>query len=939
MRLTEADEAAQLSLLKQYASLMDVELAWALKALYDQRESSDTAYAAKAAYAVSALAAVADTTEIHALACWTRGMAAVDAGHMETAIAYINEAEAVFTMLNQPHAAASTQVSKLIALAILGRYDEAIECGLQTREVFLALGDLLTVGKIEQNLGGIHFRRDNYREAEEFYRTARERFATLNALQDLTKAENNLATVLTAQHKFRQAAPLYQLALTHAQHEGFAVTQAEIECNLGCLKLFQGRFDQALDYLERSRRRYAVLGMPHEAAVAEQELADAYLELNLAPEAAAIYARVIPIFAERGMRAEQARALAYAGRACLLLNQRDAARVHLNEARALYAVEGNVVGAALVTLTEADVYYAEGDFNAAHEAALRAEQAFRTAGAKGRMLLARWLQGETARALHWTQQAHTILLNTLQEAEMQVVPQLVQRCLTTLGLLYKAEGDVATAEMSFKQAVSVIESLRAPLPADEFRTAFIADKLTPYAELVRLCLAEGTPERVAEAFSYVERARARALVEMVSGALPPHPRPRDAFEAEVFARLEALQEDLNWFYSQINRARDGSAERRTVAIAALQNEVGEREARVLELTRQLQQRGQSVVISVEPPTIAQLQHHLGTDTVLVEYFSLDDELLVFIISNEGIAVVRQLGTWAVVEAALTQLRYQIDVLRHGAEHVHSHLHQLTERAQHHLRTLYDLLVRPIESHIGDRRVLVVPHRVLHYVPFHALYDGARYLIEQHEVAYMPSAGILPYCLGQPSHELQRAVFLGVPDTHTPRVRDEVLALAPLFPEAETLLGAAATLTALRAHASSADILHLACHGHFRPDNPLFSSLRLADGWLTVRETYDLELSCKLVVLSACETGVSAIAPGDELIGLARGFFSAGAPSLLVSLWTVDDAATEMFMVAFYTRLRSGVTPATALREAQCALLHLYPHPFFWSPFVLLGRWT
>ncbi|HEV2765888.1 MAG TPA: CHAT domain-containing protein, partial [Pyrinomonadaceae bacterium] len=169
-------------------------------------------------------------------------------------------------------------------------------------------------------------------------------------------------------------------------------------------------------------------------------------------------------------------------------------------------------------------------------------------------------------------------------------------------------------------------------------------------------------------------------------------------------------------------------------------------------------------------------------------------------------------------------------------------------------------------------------------------------------------------------------------------REEVRALAPLFPASVALLDEQATAAAVRLHAPEADVLHLACHGRFRPDNPLFSSLRLADGWLTVREAAALELRCGLVALSACETGVSAVAPGDELIGLARGFFAAGAPSLVLSLWTVDDAATADLMTDFYTRLRGGDGPAAALRHAQLHLLKRQPHPFFWSPFVLLGRW-
>src|SRR4029079_17276272 len=154
------------------------------------------------------------------------------------------------------------------------------------------------------------------------------------------------------------------------------------------------------------------------------------------------------------------------------------------------------------------------------------------------------------------------------------------------------------------------------------------------------------------------------------------------------------------------------------------------------------------------------------------------------------------------------------------------------------------------------------------------------------------------------------------DAQAPRVRDEILNLAPLFPSAEALIGESATVAALRKGAAGADILHLACHGQFRSDNPLFSSLRLADGWLTVRDAYDLELRCGLAVLSACETGLNAVAPGDEIIGLARGFFSAGAPSLVVTLWTVDDEETAALMAEFYKRLLAGATPAAALRHAQ-----------------------
>ena len=740
------------------------------------------------------------------------------------------------------------------------------------------------------------------------------------------------------QHQFRDAASLYQQALARAEAAGLEVTRAVIECDLGCLALFQGRYDQALDYLERSRRRYDALGMPHESAIAELELADAYLELNLAPEAAAIYSKIIPLFAKLGMRAEQARASAHAGRAHLLLGQIEEAERKLVEAQTLYAAEENEVGGAVVTLTRAQILFLQGHAAEAAEAAERAESVLAAAGTRGRQLLARWLRGDAARVLGRRLEARSLLTEVLRDAERQAVPQVAYYCQTSLGLLASATGDFDGAEEFFQRAVASIEEMRAPLPADEFRTAFVADKLTPYYELARLCLADGAPNRVVDALGYLERARSRALAEMMSGALSPRPKPRDPYEAELFSRLDELREELNWLYNQIDRPPESAAAAAPTAVAALLEAAREREQDVLEIRRQLAQRGGNDLPLAEPVNISHLQRALGADTALIEYFSLDDELLAFVVTDTEAQVVRRLGGEAKAKAALDSLRLQLGSLRYGGERIRRVLPQLLSRAQHHLGELYDLLLSPLEERLGDRRLVVVPHRMLHYVPFHALYDGREYLIERREVCYAPSAGVLLHCLSRPAPQMRRALLCGVPDQQIPRVRDEVLALAPLFRESVTLLDEQATLSAVREQARAADVLHLACHGKFRHDSPLFSSLRLADGWLTARDASSLELSCGLVTLSACETGVSAVAPGDELIGLARGFFSAGAPSLLVSLWKVDDESTAKLMARLYERMRSGDRPAAALRHAQRELMSHYPHPFFWAPFALLGRW-
>jgi CHAT domain-containing protein len=480
----------------------------------------------------------------------------------------------------------------------------------------------------------------------------------------------------------------------------------------------------------------------------------------------------------------------------------------------------------------------------------------------------------------------------------------------------------------------VIEQLRAPLPAEEFRTAFLSDKLSPFAELLRICLATG---RVAEALAYSEQARSRALIELLGGAAQQLDRPRDAFEAALFARVSELRQELNWHYQRISRALAAEAFD-SAQVEALQAAAQEREAAILELMRQIRQHGGTDRVSGATFDLAGLQAALDAETAVVIYYSLDDELLAFLVTTEAVHAVRNLASERAIETLVERLRFQTDAMRRAVGRNPGHQAQLLHRAQHYLATLYDLLVRPLASLIGERRLAVVPHRALHYVPFRALFDGTHYLIEGREICTAPSAAVLHHCLRQPPSALERPLFVAVPDALAPRVRDEVQTIAPLWPDQTTLLDEEATLESLRHHTPEAGILHLACHGQFRADSPLFSSLRLADGWLTVQDAYSLELASGLVVLSACETGVSALAPGDELIGLARGFFAAGAPTLLVSLWTVDDATTASLMARFYERLRAGDGPARALRTAQRELMRDHPHPFFWAPFVVMGRW-
>jgi CHAT domain-containing protein len=245
-------------------------------------------------------------------------------------------------------------------------------------------------------------------------------------------------------------------------------------------------------------------------------------------------------------------------------------------------------------------------------------------------------------------------------------------------------------------------------------------------------------------------------------------------------------------------------------------------------------------------------------------------------------------------------------------------------------------------------VWLVPHDVLHYLPLHALKVDGCYLIERNPVCYTPSASVMKYCHAKRKGRRNRVLILADSRADRPllHAREQALAIQQLFdPHAEVYLSGAATKTTVRQRLAEAkediDVLHFACHGYFDPYQSLRSGIMLAseDGdaaeseetqesksraespWnLTAEEIFGLEMRADLVTLSACESGVNERRPGDELIGLTRALIYAGTPSVVVSLWSVDEISTSILMCKFYQALKDGINKAEALRKAQLGLM-------------------
>ncbi|HLM59455.1 MAG TPA: CHAT domain-containing protein, partial [Pyrinomonadaceae bacterium] len=361
------------------------------------------------------------------------------------------------------------------------------------------------------------------------------------------------------------------------------------------------------------------------------------------------------------------------------------------------------------------------------------------------------------------------------------------------------------------------------------------------------------------------------------------------------------------------------------------------EKELAEISRRLQSGGNQVFGQFNSLDIAALQSRLQ-DTTLIEYFAVDDKIAAFVLTENQLRVYENLADVRAVKDELRQFLFQIKTGRFIEKLNADNRRTAVSRAISHSRKLHSLLVAPVERHRKNSRLTIVPFGALHYLPFQSLHDGERFLVEKYGISYAPSAAILNTALHRKSVGTKSALLVGISDRFAPAVKMEIKRLGDLFEHSAALVNRRATLKNLKAMCGAFDIVHLACHGKFRPDNPLFSALEMAGENLTAAEARELDLADKLVVLSACETGLNRVEDGEELLGLTRGFWSAGATSLVLSLWTVNDATTQKLMVDFYTNLRGGSRPAQALRQAQISILRENPHPFFWSPFVSSGHY-
>lgn len=496
-----------------------------------------------------------------------------------------------------------------------------------------------------------------------------------------------------------------------------------------------------------------------------------------------------------------------------------------------------------------------------------------------------------------------------------------------LGMFYYNAGEYVNAVDSFEESLEIVENIRSRINYDDVKRKYLdaESHIDTYEYIITSLIKLGQTEEV---YKYVQMVRARSFLDLL--------------ESKNNARV--IRDMHNQSREHNNDIIVESSD------TSLSETVDKTEPDIF------------AQLSANPMTINEIQSNIPSNTKIIEYF-VGCGPYIFVIGQND----------------FSQTEYSIDTeMLHDFVTGHRDRISKPELSDSLSKELYKMLIDPVIGKITQSdNLIIIPHGQLHSLPFQSLQDSAgKYLIEKFAISYLPSASVLKYinrereykendflAFANPEVPLQKPgsnpsarnnlqsffnIFSEVVTRSIDIVTQDILyaekevkLISSLFSNSSVFIGAAATEHQFKASASGFRYIHLACHGELDPDQPLFSKLYLApgedeDGMLEVHELFSMDINADLVVLSACETARGKLHGGDDLIGLSRAFICAGTPSVIASLWKVEDKSTAFLMQRFYTYLQSGSTKAQALQKAQIDAENKYRDIYFWAPFILIG---
>jgi len=939
----------------------------------------------------------------HALGLKARGDVLAQIGHYQAAMECLDESGEEFLQLDDEANWARSRISWIVSATSLGRIEEALQQAEQARAVFLRQNEPYWVCVIDHNTAWIYKQVGRYRDASDLYEHILAIYPTLTDQSErfitraIAIAKVNQAVNLSWLGMLEQAYRLQQEAQTSFTAIQDMDMAANSEINMADLDYIRGYYGSALRsyYSAQDILLQQKNDNPRIMAEIKRQIARTLVKLNRPNEACQMAAEAVAIFRELDASLYATNTLREYATTLIAAGSLQEALAVLDEAQTLFERDGFHHYILATRLQRAELLLMMGNIAKAYEEAQSLTYAFdkqnlavQSVQASLVMVGSLLAHAQEAEARGEKEQQTFLLQETIPYCQ-QVITQArhlsmqeeVYKGQYLQGQLLALQGNSAMAARYYTAAIAQVERILNNLVYD-LSPSFLQSAWAVYASMITACLQQGMAER---AFNYLERARSMALRQYLNIAATPERREEKEQHAISSAaqsnsamllrtqdELKSRQKDYRNYSVLLAQmdTRDAteSAISSLVEREIIETELKRCETKINELFERLYV--QQFTAPPAPSTqhaknkqkshmsmqsyagylhVAQLRQRLSPEQLVLAYFLNKERIVIFAVTA---------GQFVTYEHpdGMKQLRRLLPFL-------HAHLQpggwanpQQPQKPQQQgvremLKKLYDLLIAPVATLLPppSGTVTIVPYGPLHTLPFHALYDGSHFLIEQYQISYLPAASMLTHfgrstlepAATHEKHEKQSPLILGFSGNgHLQRALEEARTLATML-NGRCFLEEEATIARLSEEAAESPIIHLATHGQSRLDAPNFSSVLLADGRFTTIDAFSLDLkACELVTLSGCETGLAMSGGGDEQLGLGRAFLAAGARSLVMSLWPVEDAATNEFMQLFYQYLLSGESKTQALRAAQCAFIArsdpIHIHPYYWGAFRLVG---
>jgi len=841
------------------------------------------------------------------------GLLARDEGRLSDASALFAKGAAAAGAVNDSTALAKAAVNSGLTLIDLGDFDAARAALLRGRDVARAVSDTITLGRALNNLAALDITLGNPLPAIAGLAAARQLFRVVGDSVGEVNALGQVAVAYDALGEPQRAFAALDSALGMARRLGMRVEEADDLKLLADLYRDAGYYQHALDVYARASTMNESLGKPEERGNLLRDEAQVHFALGGMTRA---HQR-----ATEALRVHQAGRYRYAELADHLvlaeLAQRDRrsteAEEHLRSARALASSLGASVASARLALSEARV----------------ADQA-----------------GQPDRVLRVLDQSRGMLAQAGSGAFAEA-SALSARAYAQLGQLRAA---VAAG----RQAVSAAERVRRNYGSGELRTSYLSGRSAVYADLVVVLLRLG---RTAEAFEVADAARGRGLLEHLATvrteARTASGPARTLADAEVLLRrIDELMAKLQLREQTLPRERTPDYNATTKELDDRLRQVrGEYEA--LRARRVPADAAAMALIGGGPADARAVQASLEPGEILLEYFVTPSRLFIFAVTPAGLT---SFTSDVTADELATRVRLARDLMASRAAD--------DARTRRVLGALHTIVLRPVVAAgaLRDvRRVIVVSHAVMTYLPLAALVDTAtgRYVAQDYAVAHVPSAAALPVLRAAASRDSRTArvsaeVFAPFPDA-LPATAAEARSFRASVPGAVAHVGTSATEGRLRGALSSGAVVHVATHGVMNARNPLFSRLELAaadgaggggstddNGRLEVHELLELRFRSPLIFLSGCETGLGAswstqFETGQDYTTVAQALLFAGARNVVATLWRIDDEGAAELARRFYSARKSLGAPE-ALAQAQREMIAdpRWRSPYLWAAYQVSG---